>query len=687
MKTLSKLKKIFSRILVSTMVFGVIALPPQVAEPFLAGETKFCSELIEVLEKSNNDDLIPVWIFRDVVRLDEISDILYEETGMRADVYQTPEVFESYVNNAALRELNLAGSNYNVLLFDTKIASVVARHFEETAIFHRNAQDYFHFGTTGKQPFNSEAVQDIVRAAAAELADEFYVERIAVTGREVEKINSDFAKHIPASREVLYSGIFTGTHILRATPLEIQKYAALPEVTNISFYDESLVAEPERLDWALSQTGVKFTKGELHPPPSILKGNGIRIGVLETPNRVNLQHAHLSNANLSWVPHPTFPIAAPPANETTHATFVTSIIVGQAVTINGIRAEGVVPNATAYQTIFDGSNADMYNRMNLLAQTYVVHVINCSFGAITGLGYNVYDLEADKFIRNTGVTIVKSAGNQGNQTGEISSPGKALNVITVGNADTISGTNSATQTQRPTPFGMNSSSSFAQADYLPNKPDIVAPGTNIFISNAAGNGFYNDLGPSIEMTGTSISAPIVTGIVAQHMQYRPALISNNTMLRATLYLSANPHAISTVNNSNDTGNAHLRQRSGIGLARADVVYWAYTGSSYNAKNTTNWVTAHSNISINSGQGIRAVLVFSKSGDYNINSTVDMDEVAFRLVNQATGQVVAISDSSKNNVEVIRFVTSASGVFRIEYRVYRVRNTTNGVNFSIVYDGI
>lgn len=65
---------------------------------------------------------------------------------------------------------------------------------------------------------------------------------------------------------------------------------------------------------------------------------------------------------------------------------------------------------------------------------------------------------------------------------------------------------------------MHASSSYNHESYLPNKPDIVAPGTRIRVvqSTTGTSNFYYSNGA--ESTGTSFAAPIVTGIVAQMQQ-------------------------------------------------------------------------------------------------------------------------------------------------------------------------
>jgi hypothetical protein len=68
-----------------------------------------------------------------------------------------------------------------------------------------------------------------------------------------------------------------------------------------------------------------------------------------------------------------------------------------------------------------------------------VNVINMSWGSTTSYGsYLALDAFMDYHVRFSLVTIVKSAGNRGDEstdTAKVSSPGNGYNVITVGASD------------------------------------------------------------------------------------------------------------------------------------------------------------------------------------------------------------------------------------------------------------
>ena len=123
---------------------------------------------------------------------------------------------------------------------------------------------------------------------------------------------------------------------------------------------------------------------------------------------------------------------------------------------------------------------------------------SCSSGSSST--YSSYAKSFDDFVYNTGVTIVKSAGNNGTGTGYLGSQAAAMNILTIGNYNDVNNT--------PASFVIHSSSSYKNTtDTKSAKPELSAPGTSI-------NAGTNVSGNTITMTGTSQATPHVTGMLA-----------------------------------------------------------------------------------------------------------------------------------------------------------------------------
>ena len=246
-----------------------------------------------------------------------------------------------------------------------------------------------------------------------------------------------------------------------------------------------------------------------------------------------------------------------PSDEYGHGTHVAGIIAGSGYDSNGAR-RGVAPAANL--VVLKVLDADGYGYISnvIAALDYAVEhraqfnirVINLSVAAGVYESYNTDPLTlAAKRAVQAGVVVVTAAGNLGRnaqraiQYGGITAPGNAPWVLTVG-ASSHNGTASRSD---------DSMASFSSRgpgfiDYAA-KPDIVAPGVGIesltdatsslFLSHPAARlwGTVDTATqPYLSLSGTSMSAPVVTGTVALMMQANPALSPN--LVKAILQYTA-----------------------------------------------------------------------------------------------------------------------------------------------------
>ena len=186
-----------------------------------------------------------------------------------------------------------------------------------------------------------------------------------------------------------------------------------------------------------------------------------------------------------------------------HGTFVAGILGGSGLTANG-RFRGVAPKCgmvilkaldrlgeTEVSTILDAMQFVHENR-----NRYNIKVVCMSFGSSV-LPKNDPLIKGAESLWNSGVTVVCAGGNDGPDAGSIRSPGASAKIITVGSAkfNELKGFNAADFSSRGPAINNIS------------KPDILAPGVDL-------TGASNRVNFYTQMSGTSVSTPIVAGTVA-----------------------------------------------------------------------------------------------------------------------------------------------------------------------------
>jgi serine protease AprX len=199
---------------------------------------------------------------------------------------------------------------------------------------------------------------------------------------------------------------------------------------------------------------------------------------------------------------------------------------------------------------------------------YNIRVVNLSFNSSTAESYQTSPLDAAvEILWFNGIVVVVSAGNNG--TAALYPPANDPFVITVG----------AVNDQGTPALGDDAVATFSAygktADGY-NKPDMVAPGKNIVGRLVNSNMGMANAHPSnvlsgnyFKMSGTSASAPIVSGAVALLLQDEPGLNPDQVKYRlmATAYKSWSGY------NSAKAGAGYLD------------VYAAVTGTSTQSANT------------------------------------------------------------------------------------------------------
>lgn len=220
-----------------------------------------------------------------------------------------------------------------------------------------------------------------------------------------------------------------------------------------------------------------------------------------------------------------------------HGTHVAGLVAGDG-TASGGAFTGVAPGANLIDVrVIDGGGSS--NLSTVLAglqwvlvnrAAYNIRVVNLSLGATPMSSYKNDPLAtAAEILTFANVAVVVAAGNTGPDAGSITSPAYDPYVITVGAVDD-NGTPQTSDDAIAT-FSSHGPTAFDNVA----KPDIVAPGRRMISLRAAGStldALFPDrrvIAPGatvadyLRLSGTSMAAPVVAGVVALMLERNPTL--------------------------------------------------------------------------------------------------------------------------------------------------------------------
>ena len=250
-----------------------------------------------------------------------------------------------------------------------------------------------------------------------------------------------------------------------------------------------------------------------------VEGEGVTWAVLDTG--VNFGHVWLDEAQS---PHgDNLSTDADDRDLQGHGTHVAGIIASMAPSVT-------IANYKVLNKDGNGSDSDIIEAMfqirklNATARKLLIHGANVSIGGAVpvgsyGVGASPVCQEANRLM-HSGVVVCIAAGNSGHQqfliptvdaNGDpvvgfhdsfmdlsIEDPANAQDVITVGSV----------HTENPHTYGVSFFSSKGPTGDGRAKPDVVAPGEKIWSAH------HNDNSGLVEMSGTSMATPVVSGVIA-----------------------------------------------------------------------------------------------------------------------------------------------------------------------------
>jgi serine protease AprX len=271
-------------------------------------------------------------------------------------------------------------------------------------------------------------------------------------------------------------------------------------------------------------------------------GAGIGVAVIDTGVDGALPDFQSSNGTGSRVVETavTDPNATSASDLYGHGTDVAGIIAGNSLNRSSSDPSygnymGVAPNANliSIKASDDQGNSNVLDVIYALQfavdhqSDYNIRVVNMSLDSTTPQSYTSDPLDAAaESAWMHGMVVVAAAGNRGSASDAVQyAPANDPYVITVGAVDENGQTNPANDS-------VASWSSQGTTQDGIQKPDVYAPGAHI-VSVLAPNSAFAGMCPTcvingsyIRTGGTSMAAPMISGLVADMLQYRSTLTPN-----------------------------------------------------------------------------------------------------------------------------------------------------------------
>ncbi|MEZ4673781.1 MAG: S8 family peptidase [Caldilineaceae bacterium] len=272
---------------------------------------------------------------------------------------------------------------------------------------------------------------------------------------------------------------------------------------------------------------------ELWNQPSYLRGKGIGVAIVDS----GIQKKHPDVANRT-VANTSSLLTLPSGYDGYgHGTFVAGVVGGDN-RVGKRQYVGVAPESNLIDvkvTTATGASteSDVVAGLQWIYENhkaYNIRVVNVSLNASGAQSYHTSPLAAAcEILWFNGIVVVTSAGNRGE--GKIYPPANDPFVITVGATDDMG-------TERISDDAVAHFSAYGTTVDGFAKPDLVAPGRHIVAPMASAAALLPLLRPEMvvndkymRMSGTSFSAPVVSGAIALLLEAEPDLTPDQVKYR------------------------------------------------------------------------------------------------------------------------------------------------------------
>ena len=392
-----------------------------------------------------------------------------------------------------------------------------------------------------------------------------------------------------------------------------------------------------------------------------LDGQGMNVGMVDL-------HGHPYNISTLGVMENAYS-SSNNMPQQLHASLVASVMIATSYKNDGtLMFQGAIPNAHLFTAAIE-AEAYIKPAIETLLDNNVT-AINCSFSYPEDTPvFNLYGDSAkwyDHISVQHNVHLILSSSNYGSLG--VKPTNTSYNAIVVGACN-----NNGT---------ILPDSSYINTNSFMNKPDLVAPGSNIYA-------------PVFGSSGTSFAAPMVTSAVVQLSQASPILLANPTLMKAILLSGStitNAMSVDTdvFSDANGTESA-ISHIYGAGMLNVTKAYTAFTDGYYETETMSPYsrsVQFRNNISRAKGKTVRVCLTWNK-----MNSVAAPHETGavssgildnFMLTVTTPSGVVYSAQNLYDNKQMISFIASESGSYTFNVSRFGTGVSDEIVRFSLAY---
>lgn len=391
---------------------------------------------------------------------------------------------------------------------------------------------------TGTEPSISRMVDLSGNISQATLSFDLYATRGVDYGGDigVVEISADSGQTFtPLEMFDYLSGGYSGHY-----SYDIQPYAGAETMVRFRIVqkfggsDEWLVIDNLQIEYVQFTPAFSYTYhdttgvSQLHAEG--LSGAGVGVAVIDSG----------VDAHADFAGRLTRPDGYPPVDTYGHGTHVAGIIAGSGAASYGVY-KGVAPGAHVidlnitdeFGMAYESDVIEALQWVNDNKDFYNIRVVNMSLNSTMENSYHESPLSAaSEIVWFNGVTVVASVGNKGPAGGHNTSKTAPANdpfLIVVGASDE----HDTAETWDDT---IGSFSSFGVTYDGLVRPNLVAPGFNIVSALSADSSWDEEAphrvdGQYIHLSGTSMAAPLVAGVVALMLERDPSLTPDQVKYR------------------------------------------------------------------------------------------------------------------------------------------------------------